>query len=114
MQVSPEIMEIAEKIKSTVDCEKIYLFGSYAYGTPNEDSDYDFYVIIPDNTIKPLEAMKQISRELAKTEIVTPVDILASYASNFKERSIQPTLERIIAREGVVLYEQNGLNMQMV
>lgn len=114
MQVSFEIMEIAGKIKSTVDCEKIYLFGSYAYGTPNKDSDYDFYVVIPDNTIKPLEAMKQISRELAKTDITTPVDILASSASNFKERSIQPTLERMIVREGIILYEQNGLNFQMV
>jgi hypothetical protein len=55
--------------------------------------------------------MKQISRELAKTEIMPPVDILASYASNFEERSILPTIERIIARKGVILYEQNGLNM---
>lgn len=114
MQVSKKIIEIAEKIRKTVDCEKIYLFGSYAYGTPNQDSDYDFYVVIPDNTIKPFEAMKLISRELAKTEIGMPVDILASYASSFEERSGQPTLERKIAREGVVLFEQNGLSMQMV
>lgn len=114
MQVSHGIMEIVEKIKATVNCEKIYLFGSYAYGTPNKDSDYDFYIVIPDNSIKPLEAMKQISRELAKTDNTMPIDILASYVSNFKERSGQPTLERRIAREGVILFERNGLNMQMV
>jgi predicted nucleotidyltransferase len=107
MQASPEIMKIADKIKATVECEKIYLFGSFAYGTPSEDSDYDFYVIIPDNSIKPLEAMKQISRELAKTEIAMSVDILASYASSFEKRSDQPTLERKVAREGVVLFERN-------
>lgn len=111
MQANPEIMKIADKIKATVECEKIYLFGSFAYGTPSEDSDYDFYVIIPDNSIKPLEAMKQISRELAKTEIAISVDILASYASSFEKRSDQPTLERKIAREGVVLFEQNRISM---
>lgn len=114
MQSSPEIIEIAEKIKKTVECEKIYLFGSYAYGSPNKDSDYDFYVIIPDNAIKPLEAMKQISRELAKTKMVTPVDVLAAYSSKFEQRRRQPTLERKIAREGVVLFERNGLSTQMV
>ena len=37
-----EIEAITEVIKETVDCEKIYLFGSYAYGEPREDSDLDF------------------------------------------------------------------------
>jgi len=111
MQTSSRIMEIADKIKATVECEKIYLFGSYAYGTPNEDSDYDFYIVIPDNSIKPLEAMKQISRELAKTEIAMSIDILASFASSFEKRSEQPTLERKIAKEGVVLFERNVLGM---
>lgn len=112
--MSKKIIVIAEKIRKTVDCEEIYLFGSYAYGTPNQDSDYNFYVFIPDNTIKPFEAMKLISKELAKTEIEMTIYILASYASSFEERSGQPALERKIVREGVVLFEQNRLSMQMV
>jgi len=38
------IQAITDVIKETVDCEKIYLFGSYAYGEPHEDSDLDFYL----------------------------------------------------------------------
>lgn len=57
MQAKTEIMEIAEKIKATVDCEKIYLFGSYAYGTSNKDSDCDFCGMITDDTNKPTQAM---------------------------------------------------------
>lgn len=29
--------------------QKIYLFGSFAEGTANEDSDFDFYIIVNDN-----------------------------------------------------------------
>ncbi|MDR1051627.1 MAG: nucleotidyltransferase domain-containing protein [Deltaproteobacteria bacterium] len=36
--------------KSAVDCDKIYLFGSYAYGEPTEDSDLDFYVVVPNDS----------------------------------------------------------------
>ena len=28
---------------------QIYLFGSYAWGQPNEDSDVDLFVIVPDS-----------------------------------------------------------------
>ncbi|MDR2432965.1 MAG: nucleotidyltransferase domain-containing protein [Treponema sp.] len=42
MAVNNEILEIKNIILSTVDCEKIYLFGSCAYETPGTGSDYDF------------------------------------------------------------------------
>ena len=29
--------------------DKVILFGSYAYGTPNEDSDIDLYIVTNDN-----------------------------------------------------------------
>ena len=51
-------------ISRTVTVEQVYLFGSYAYGTPNEDSDLDLYVVIPDGTIPPAEAVKRIRRAL--------------------------------------------------
>ncbi|MFA6137822.1 MAG: nucleotidyltransferase domain-containing protein [Sulfurimonas sp.] len=40
--------EIIERLKP-LDPYKIILFGSYAYGTPNEDSDIDLYVVTKDN-----------------------------------------------------------------
>ena len=39
--------EIVEKIATSVNPLKIYLFGSYAYGTPGPDSDLDLAVILP-------------------------------------------------------------------
>lgn len=42
--------EIIERLKP-LDPDKIILFGSYAYGTPNEDSDIDLYVVTKDEFI---------------------------------------------------------------
>jgi predicted nucleotidyltransferase len=36
-------------IINTVPVERIYLFGSYAYGTPHKDSDLDLYVVLKDD-----------------------------------------------------------------
>jgi len=36
---------------SSLNLEKIILFGSYAYGAPNEDSDLDLYVVTNDDFI---------------------------------------------------------------
>ncbi len=39
------ISEVVEKIQNEYKPEKIILFGSYAYGSPNEDSDIDLFII---------------------------------------------------------------------
>jgi predicted nucleotidyltransferase len=46
--IKPELDNLTQIIVNTVPVEQVYLFGSYAYGTPNEDSDYDFYVVLKD------------------------------------------------------------------
>jgi len=47
-KVRKELDIIKDGILKTVPAEAIYLFGSYAYGTPHENSDIDIYVVIPD------------------------------------------------------------------
>lgn len=108
-----EIREVTEIIKDTVDCEKIYLFGSYAHGEPGRDSDLDFYVVIPDDAPRPIEVKRRIYKKIGKSPVRIPVDILAKHASAFAEMSALPTLEKQVAGEGVVLYERGGLGAQM-
>ena len=101
------IQAITDVIKETVDCEKIYLFGSYAYGEPREDSDLDFYVVIPDDADRPIEIMHQIRANLGKLNRAIPVDIIATRSSRFADLRVLPSMERKIVREGVLLYEQD-------
>lgn len=104
MEINNEIQSITDKIREAVDCEKIYLFGSYAYGEPHKDSDLDFYVVLPDDSnLRPIEAMRKIHRTLSDVKRTMPVDVLAARSSRFAKMSALPTMERRIVREGVVL-----------
>ena len=105
--VNDEILTIKDNILSTVGdhCEKIFLFGSYAYGTPGKNSDYDFYVVLKDEAENPLLIMQKIYEYMCDTNYV-PVDVLANYQSHFDKRSVLPTLEGTIANKGVLLYER--------
>ena len=56
---------IVERLKP-LNPDKIILFGSYAYGTPNEDSDIDLF-LLKDKTDKHLDAIAMLKlRDLMK------------------------------------------------
>lgn len=106
-QDSMELKMITDMVCSVVDTEKIYLFGSFAYGTPKADSDFDIYVLLADENERPLKAMQKINMALARMDIRS-VDILADTSSRFYEKCKGPTLERTIASKGVqVRYPNN-------
>ncbi|MDR3172107.1 MAG: nucleotidyltransferase domain-containing protein [Treponema sp.] len=105
VQANAEISTVKDIILKTVDCERIYLFGSYAYGTPEENSDYDFYVVLQDGDENPVFPVQRIYMNLRQIKRKTPVDILAEHKSRFDDRSLLPTMERKIVREGVLLYD---------
>lgn len=113
LAVRKELDHICQVISETVDLKRIYLFGSYAYGSPNQESDYDLYVVIPDGLLRPLDAAAKIRRALFRIGS-RPLDIITCYESRFQQRKEGPTLERTIAREGVLLYERNELEQGVV
>jgi predicted nucleotidyltransferase len=86
-------------------CEKIILFGSYAYRTPQEESDIDIYVVLKDGSKNPLLALEDIYVGFGKHEFYE-IDVIANYKSRYEYRSTGPTMERTIAKKGVVLYER--------
>ena len=105
-KIQKEIDLIVGSIKKTVDCERIYLFGSYAYGEPpTEDSDLDFYVVIPDGSMREIEAMQKIRLALPDDGRTMPLDIIAKKSSYFHGLRSMPTMERQIADEGILLYD---------
>jgi len=106
--INDEILAIKDSILATVghNCEGIILFGSYAYGIPGKDSDYDIFVILKDNTEKPILVLQNIYKRLAQNPNYKTVDILANYKSRFEARSKLPTIERTIVQKGLVLYDR--------
>ena len=106
--INNEIIEIKDSILHTVgnNCEKIILFGSHAYGTPKETSDYDFFVVLKDNSEKPILVLQNIYRDLAQNPNYKAVDVLANYKSRFEARKKLPTIERTIDQKGTILYDR--------
>ncbi|MGL6131747.1 MAG: nucleotidyltransferase domain-containing protein [Fusobacteriaceae bacterium] len=100
-----KIEETKERLIKEFHPKKIYIFGSYAWGTPNEESDLDIMVILEkcDNKIfemrKGLKALRGIG--FAKDLIVEDeIEFLA----NAKENHM---IENEILEKGYLLYEAN-------
>jgi predicted nucleotidyltransferase len=103
-KVNNELEMLAGIIVETVPVEAIYLFGSYARGTPHKDSDLDLYVALKDEFDKrEIDAMVAIGRAICR-EKTLPVDILALKKSKFLGKKEFATMERTIATEGIKIY----------
>ncbi len=82
--------------------EKIILFGSYAYGTPHEDSDVDLLVIMP---ARNLNLAVQIRWELPAP---FPMDLLVRTPAYLQLRLEEGDwFLREIVSKGKVLYEKD-------
>lgn len=101
--INDEILKISDRIQSSTSPRMIYLFGSFAKDTYTEDSDYDFYVIVPDDSGDKIQLAQQAYRSLRGIR-KRPVDIVIGYESAFQERAQLETLEKTVKEEGVVLY----------
>ena len=108
-----ELKLITDTIKNTVKAEQIYLFGSYAYGTPTKDSDFDIYVVISDSEKRPIKVMQDINVAMIGLDIRS-VDVLAGYRNDFIKRCEVPTLERTIMKKGVKIYEREVQLHQLI
>lgn len=103
--VNDEIREMSRRFVETLHPVKIILFGSYAKDTYRSDSDYDFYIIMPDNAQSNLvDATALAYRSLRDMKDRKPVDILLNTQSKFDNRKSRLTLEKVVNREGIVLY----------
>lgn len=97
-----EIARIAETIASHFAPEKIVLFGSYAYGTPGDDSDVDLLVVLPfrgKSVYKALDIMEAVKPSI-------PIDLIVRTPEQVQLRLKQKDffLRRIL-KQGKVLYE---------
>lgn len=95
--------EISISIANRFPGCKVILFGSYAKGERNKDSDIDICVLVPELTGKRLE-MSVSARGCIRDDFPLPIDILLYTFDEFDTRSRHnSTLQSTIKREGVVL-----------
>jgi uncharacterized protein len=95
--------QVAEQFKP----DKIILFGSHAYGTPNEDSDVDLLVVMP--------AWNQLSKAAqicTKLDAPFPLDLIVRTPDNLNWRLAErESFHTEIITRGKVLYEKGKSRM---
>jgi len=94
-------------IEKNQEIQKIYLFGSYAYGKPTKKSDLDLCVVIKDSSSK-YERLVDISNALRDIGIKYNYDLLVYKNSHFYDSKNPEGVENIIINKGVLLYEQKS------
>jgi predicted nucleotidyltransferase len=101
-----QILEIAEKIKSEYKPDKIILFGSYAYGNPDKDSDIDF-LIIKDTQDRPIDRRVLVSVIASNPKRLIPFEPIVLTPKEIEERlKIGDQFLREIIQKGQVIYER--------
>jgi predicted nucleotidyltransferase len=92
---------IVERLKS-LSLNQIILFGSFAYGTPNEDSDIDLF-ITKDNIENNLDAIAMVKlRDLMKKYKIG-FDVLSGTNEDILNRE-DPFYKIDILQKGIKIY----------
>ncbi|MCG3160082.1 MAG: hypothetical protein JMDDDDMK_01115 [Acidobacteria bacterium] len=97
-----KIFDLCEQIVRACSPQKIILFGSYAYGQPNEDSDVDLLVIMPFKC-SPHQQAFNIRMKITPP---MPMDLLVRTPEHVEERiRMGDFFMQEITEQGKVLYE---------
>ncbi len=101
--------EVIKRLVDEFSPETIYLFGSHAWGRPEEESDLDLLVIVRTSRQKPIQRAVRAQRSLRGIKL--PVDVLVKTRREFqKYLSVKASLEAQILREGKLLYGRKALS----
>jgi predicted nucleotidyltransferase len=96
------IRRYAREVAERFHPDRIILFGSYAYGTPHDDSDVDILVVMP--------ARNQIDQAVRIDRLIEPqfpLDLIVRTPKNLKWRLEEgDSFHTEIVSKGKVLYEK--------
>ena len=108
MKIDAHIKKLCDQIVRGFSPHKIILFGSYANGTPNENSDIDLLVIMPYDGNE-LDKMAEVRRELSSA---MPLDVLVKTPAQITKRlEMEDFFVREILENGKILYDAGDLGM---
>ena len=96
--------QICSKLVNAYHPAAIYLFGSYAWGEPNSESDIDLLIVVNDDTSS--EEKKGLKGQYALADLMIAKDLLVTTNREFNQRAEHPsTLYHKIKNEAIKIYE---------
>ncbi|CAN2039513.1 Nucleotidyltransferase domain-containing protein [Candidatus Magnetomoraceae bacterium gMMP-15] len=107
-----KLLKLKEEIIDSLKFQKPYkiiVFGSYAYGTPNDESDIDLLVVLNQKGMSSsykmiLQNKKKISKNLRGLRKKIPVDLLVYTKDEWKQlKKFESSFIETIEKTGVHL-----------
>ena len=106
---SPELIDdIVRNLINSLNPEQIILFGSYAYGEPNEDSDLDLLIVTKASGEKGYQLAQKAYKSLNSLCLMIPVDLVVATQAEVNAKCTVPS--SLISRavhQGKMLYERS-------
>jgi predicted nucleotidyltransferase len=105
-EVKNILAEIVKKLKKDYKPLKIILFGSHAYGHPQEDSDLDLF-ILKNTKNRPVDRFVNVKRIIYNPKWKIPISPLVYTPKELKNRlKLGDDFISEITKKGIVLYER--------
>jgi len=103
-KIGPDVFaELARRLAAELQPEQIILFGSHAWGEPDEDSDIDLLVIVPHSDDPAAQRSRRAYRCLRNVPF--PVDVLVKTRAEVElARRVHASLISEVLEHGKVLY----------
>jgi predicted nucleotidyltransferase len=95
--------QVIDRVVDALAPERVYLFGSRAYGSPRSDSDLDLLLVMPPSEKRATE-IRRLARQ-AIGEVGCGVDVVVRWTTDFDRRASWPSsLEATVRSKGRLLY----------
>ncbi|CAN2039103.1 Nucleotidyltransferase domain-containing protein [Candidatus Magnetomoraceae bacterium gMMP-15] len=110
---TPDISLIIERLKM-INPYKIILFGSYAYGKPENDSDIDLMIVTDDDYFpgsykEKSDIYLKVSNALTDLSKKMPIDLIVYTKPMYnKFNELGSLFSKEILQKGIILYETNN------
>lgn len=102
--LSPDLLdEVSRRLVAEFQPEQIWLFGSYAWGQPDEDSDLDLLVVVRSSDETPVRRAQRAHRCLRGLAVAKDV-LVKTRAELERFRYVRSSLEAEILERGRLIY----------
>ena len=104
MVTQTQIVQLIKEIADGYKPEKIYLFGSYANGVPNKDSDIDLF-IVKETDERKIHRPSKVRRMIK--DYIAPMDIIVYTPKELEESmNLVVNIGKIAVQTGKLVYER--------
>ena len=104
-EIETVLAEMTQRLVQEFSPEQVILFGSHAWGEPNEDSDVDLFVVVKESNQTPYQRGVRAHHILGDLNV--PKDVLIKTRSELeRKQTVAASLENLILKNGRLLYHE--------